>query len=81
MKRKRGQVTPRSNNFSDFLPHSSNLDQDHEALLSYIALHRQLSPVEKKTLPNAQRTQTLSALAQLSAVTQSQADIRTLVWS
>ena len=80
MKRRRGQVTSRTM-ISAILPHSSNLDQDHEALLSYIALHRQLSPVEKKTLPNAQRTQTLSALAQLSAVTQSQADIRTLVWS
>ena len=80
MKRKRGQVTPRSNNFSDFLPHSSNLDQDHEALLSYIALHRQHSP-DEKTLPNAQQTQTLSALAQLSVVTQSPAHIRTLVWS
>ena len=80
MKRRRGQVASGSNNISDFLPHSSNLDQDHEALLSYIALHRQHSP-DEKTLPNAQQTQTLSALAQLSAVTRSQADIRTSVWS
>ena len=36
--------------------------------------------LKKKTLPNAQRTQTLSALDQQSAVTQSPAHIQTSVW-